>query len=259
MRRWSTTGMLDAGAGSDGIVYGVVGYPGSAKVNVYDGTVGSFKPGKLLVSPQAQVVKRGGVLHRRASTVGLLLPGAGAEHDLQARLRGTQPRVRDLHRKPARADHREPGHLADPARPLPDRVRHRRRRRRTKPHGPRLRFLQPAYERRHVRCQGSTITSTATQVASGTVGGHAWTLWSKHGEKGSAALENAGLVLDGKAYGLCPGFPNPAELEMVNPAMAPKASCSASAATAVRPPSRSVRGRSTHSTQAGSCSRRLLA
>jgi hypothetical protein len=63
----------------------------------------------------------------------------------------------------------------------------------------------------------STITATAIQMAAGTIEGQHWTVWSKRGEKGSAVLEDAGLVLDGKAYGLCPGFPNPAELEMINP------------------------------------------
>jgi hypothetical protein len=67
------------------------------------------------------------------------------------------------------------------------------------------------------RRSAAAITATATQVASGTVAGQPWTLWSKKSEKGSAALEDAGLLLDGKAYGICPGFPNPAELEIVNP------------------------------------------
>jgi hypothetical protein len=43
----------------------------------------------------------------------------------------------------------------------------------------------------------STITATAIRMAAGTIEGQHWTLWSKRGEKGSAALEDAGLVLDG--------------------------------------------------------------
>ena len=59
--------------------------------------------------------------------------------------------------------------------------------------------------------------ASASQVASGTIGGQAWSLWSKNGEKGSAALEDAGVILDGHAYGLCPGAPNPAEFELIDP------------------------------------------
>jgi hypothetical protein len=62
----------------------------------------------------------------------------------------------------------------------------------------------------------STITSTGTEVASGTVEGQAWSLWSAQGQSGAAGIENGGLVLDGRAYGLCPGYPNPAELQLID-------------------------------------------
>lgn len=52
------------------------------------------------------------------------------------------------------------------------------------------------------------LTSAATEVASGTTAGQAWTLWSKKGEKGAQGIEDGGLVLGGHAYGLCPGYPN---------------------------------------------------
>jgi hypothetical protein len=61
-----------------------------------------------------------------------------------------------------------------------------------------------------------TLTATATEVASGTVEDYSWALWSKNGETGATALEDGGLVLDGRSYGLCPGYPNPAELEMLD-------------------------------------------
>ena len=54
------------------------------------------------------------------------------------------------------------------------------------------------------------LTSTASEVASGTAGGQGWTLWSKKGQKGAQGIEDGGLVLNGRAYGLCPGYPNPA-------------------------------------------------
>jgi hypothetical protein len=62
----------------------------------------------------------------------------------------------------------------------------------------------------------ATLTSTATEVAHGTVAGHSWSLWSAHGQSGANGLEDGGLVIDGRAYGLCPGFPNPAELELAD-------------------------------------------
>ncbi len=62
----------------------------------------------------------------------------------------------------------------------------------------------------------SALTSTASEVASGTAGGQGWTLWSKKGETGARGIEDGGLVVGGRAYGLCPGYPNPAELELAD-------------------------------------------
>ena len=62
----------------------------------------------------------------------------------------------------------------------------------------------------------AALTSKATQVASGTVAGNHWSLWSARGHSGATGLEDGGLVINGRAYGLCPGFPNPAELEMAD-------------------------------------------
>jgi hypothetical protein len=62
----------------------------------------------------------------------------------------------------------------------------------------------------------SALTSTATEVASGSAGGRAWTLWSNKRESGAQGIEDGGLVVDGRAYGLCPGYPNPAELELAD-------------------------------------------
>ena len=57
---------------------------------------------------------------------------------------------------------------------------------------------------------------SAHEVASGTVEGMAWSLWSANGQSGAAGLEDGGLVLDGHEYGLCPGYPNPSETEMID-------------------------------------------
>ena len=63
----------------------------------------------------------------------------------------------------------------------------------------------------------STLEAGATKVASGSVGDHAWSLWSKNGQSGANGLETGGVVVDGTAHGLCPGFPNPGEMELLEP------------------------------------------
>ncbi len=63
----------------------------------------------------------------------------------------------------------------------------------------------------------STLEASATSVASGSINGQNWSLWSKKGQSGATGLEDGGVVVDGVAHGLCPGFPNPAEMEMLEP------------------------------------------
>jgi DNA-binding beta-propeller fold protein YncE len=62
----------------------------------------------------------------------------------------------------------------------------------------------------------AALAAVAHKVASGAVGGSAWSLWAHDGESGATALEDGGILLGGRPYPLCPGFPNPAELEMVD-------------------------------------------
>lgn len=81
--------MLDVGPNA--IVYGVVGYPGLAKIDLSVGTVGSFASGKALPSPRAQVVNgvsffigslpRSGCEYR-ALELNTTSPGVSAEHNL---------------------------------------------------------------------------------------------------------------------------------------------------------------------------------
>ncbi|HXW44307.1 MAG TPA: hypothetical protein VEL03_05950 [Streptosporangiaceae bacterium] len=59
-------------------------------------------------------------------------------------------------------------------------------------------------------------TGSEVEVASGTVGGQAWSLWSSKGVSGVGGIEDGGMVLGGRWYGLCPGFPNPAEFELID-------------------------------------------
>jgi hypothetical protein len=62
----------------------------------------------------------------------------------------------------------------------------------------------------------AALEQGATQVASGTIAGEPWSLWSENGQSGATALEDGGLVLGGNEYGLCPGYPNPSETEMID-------------------------------------------
>jgi hypothetical protein len=61
-----------------------------------------------------------------------------------------------------------------------------------------------------------TLTHTATKVAHGTIEGKAWSLWSARNQSGAAGLEDGGIVFNGREYGLCPGYPNPSETEMID-------------------------------------------
>src|SRR6202034_2303063 len=49
------------------------------------------------------------------------------------------------------------------------------------------------------------------------IDGHSWSVWSKKGVRGGAGLEEGGVIVDGVAHGLCAGFPNPAEMELLDP------------------------------------------
>jgi hypothetical protein len=63
----------------------------------------------------------------------------------------------------------------------------------------------------------ATLEADATQVGSGSIDGHSWSVWSKNGVKGGPGLEEGGVIIDGVAHGLCAGFPNPAEMELLDP------------------------------------------
>ena len=63
----------------------------------------------------------------------------------------------------------------------------------------------------------ATLEADATQVGSGNTDGVSWSVWSKKGVKGGPGLEEGGVVIDGVAHGLCDGFPNPAEMELLDP------------------------------------------
>jgi hypothetical protein len=62
----------------------------------------------------------------------------------------------------------------------------------------------------------TALERAAREVSSGTIEGEPWSLWSAKGQSGASALEDGGLVLAGREYGLCPGYPNPSETEMID-------------------------------------------
>jgi hypothetical protein len=53
-------------------------------------------------------------------------------------------------------------------------------------------------------------------VASGTIAGLSWSVWVKLGLSEPAALEDGGLVLSGRWYGMCAGDQNPLGAELVD-------------------------------------------
>lgn len=60
------------------------------------------------------------------------------------------------------------------------------------------------------------LMQAAHEVAHGTIEGKAWSLWSAKGHAGAAGLEDGGIVFNGREYGLCAGYPNPSETEMID-------------------------------------------
>ena len=238
----SETEMIDTGG--DAIIYGVVDYPGLAKVQISTGSINSFAVGTVLPSPHASVVNGVsfyiGTLPQPACSynyfeVNTTSPSYSAEHNIGFGENGIGLGY-SITNDPGNIGACVTGKL-DP-----------------------LSYSEGIWQLPPGQFQGnvsggsvstgsgsgsgsgassvnvpndtstcssttnpsssggppSTITSTGTEVASGTVGGEAWSLWSAKGQSGADGIENGGLVLDGRAYGLCPGYPNPAELQLID-------------------------------------------
>ena len=62
----------------------------------------------------------------------------------------------------------------------------------------------------------AALEARGTKLAGGTLEGEAWSVWAAKGASGGAALEDGGVVFGGREYGLCPGYPNPSETEMID-------------------------------------------
>jgi len=224
--------LLEPSGGGDAIAYGVVGYQGAAKVDIYTSAAGTFDAGKLVGSTTSQVVGGVGFFITPLSESGcdlsaLELNTASADYATEHNLGFATGHCSAGQLVPINASQ---GVWQLPTSQFPNKfgstnagetpaqlARTGLPGRRLSRTGPGFSSCSPMTDAA-TSGQATTSIAGASQVASGTIDGHSWTLWSKHGETGSAALEDAGVILDGHAYGLCPGFPNPAELELVDPA-----------------------------------------
>jgi len=210
-----------ADVGPAGLVYGVVGYAGRAKVDLYTSTVGTFDQGTPLPGPSVSLVDGVsffvGALPRSACDYPALelnstSPGVSAEHNLgfghctAGQLVPITASQGIWQLPPGQfppgfggpGGGLGPGPTGPRGLPAPD---------------------SDCYPRTDAATSGgpaTTLTGKATEVAHGTIAGQGWSLWSANGQSGASGLEDGGLLLDGRAYGLCPGFPNPAELELAD-------------------------------------------
>lgn len=219
--------LLQPRGGGDAIAYGVVGYPGAAKVDIYTSKFGTFDAEKLVGSTTSKVANGVGFFVTTLSKSGCQLPGL--------ELNTASASYATEHNLGFATNHCTGGQLVPisnsqgiwelPPKDFPNhygsggggrligggRVRRLRL--------ARIGGISSCSSPTHASSSGSAASSIAgaSKVASGTLDGQSWTLWSKHGQTGSAALEDAGVIFGGHAYGLCPAFPNPAELELLDP------------------------------------------
>jgi hypothetical protein len=209
--------------GATGVMAGVVGYPGLATVGLSESTAGTFDVGAALPAPSVQVVNGVsffiGTLPKSACDYPSLelnttSPGVSAQHNLGFgtcvanqlvpisesqgiwQLPPGQFQTNFANAGPG------PGSTGTGAGTVsvPDDTS----------------SCSPTTDPSTSGAPTSSLTSTDTEVASGSVGGEAWSLWSATGQSGAEGIENGGLVIGGRAYGLCPGYPNPAEMELVD-------------------------------------------
>ena len=214
--------LLDPSGGGDAIAYGVVGYPGAAKVAIYASTAGGLEAGKLVGSTTSQVANGVGFFITRLSQSGcglsaLELNTASASYAAE-------------HNFGFASSHCSAGQLV----PISDSDGVWELPRSDFPNnfgsgggggllggGLSVRIggvssCSPRRMRRPREVRQAVLPAPARSPRARSTA-KSWTLWSKNGETGSAALEDAGVILDGHAYGLCPGFPNPAEFELIDP------------------------------------------
>jgi hypothetical protein len=215
--------LLDPSGGGDAIAYGVVGYPGVAKVAIYASSAGTFEAGKLVGSTTSRVANGVGFFITRLSQSGCELSAL--------ELNTSSPRYAAEHNLGFATSHCSAGKLVPisdsqgiwqlPRTDFPNHYQSAGGETQIGPGlaargGPDFSSCSPPTD---PASSGASVTSIAdaTKVTSGTIDGLSWSLWSKRGEHGSAGLEDAGVILDGHGFGICPGVPNPAEFELLEP------------------------------------------
>jgi len=217
--------LLEPSGGGDGIAYGVIGYPGTAKVAIYQDTFGNFATTKLVASATAQKVNGVGFFITPLSESACDVPGVemntasssdATEHNLAFATgdckAGQLVPISDSQ-----------GIWGLPTTGFPNKFQSANAGGGGGGGGGLLSRTGPDFSSCSPRTDEATSGTAessvpdASKVASGTIDGQNWSLWSKSGQHGSAALEDAGVILDGHAYGICPGAPNPAEFELIDP------------------------------------------
>ena len=216
--------LLEPSGGGDGIAYGVVGYPGTARVAIYRDTFGNFATTKLVAWTTAQKVNGVGFFITSLSQSACDVPGvemntASSRYATEHNLAFATSDCKDGQLVPISNSQ---GIWALPTSGFPNKFQSANGGRRRVGGGPPSRTgpdVSSCSPMTDAATSGQAAASIpgASQVATGTIDGQSWSLWSKHGQKGSAALEDAGVILDGHAYGICPGAPNPAEFELIDP------------------------------------------
>ena len=229
--------LLDPSGGGDAIAYGVVGYPGAAKVDIYTSTAGGLDAEKLVGSVTSQV----------ANGVGFFItPLSQSGCDISAlEMNTASASYATEHNFGFATNHCSAGQLVPisdsdgiwelPSKDFPNHYGSGFGGR-----GGPLAGGAPVTKNGWLasvdvsggggvdsfRCSPQTVTGSestamleadATRVASGRTDGHSWSVWSRNGVKGGPGLEEGGVIIDGVAHGLCDGFPNPAEMELLDP------------------------------------------
>jgi hypothetical protein len=229
--------LLEPSGGGDGIAYGVVGYKGTAKVAIYQDTFGNFATTKSVATTTAETVNGVGFFITALSESACDVPGvemntASSNYAAEHNLAFSTDDCKDGQLVPISDSQ---GIWQLPTKDFPDNFQSANggegsnstptvRSGGSVGGGGLLSRTGPDFSSCSPRTDEATSgtaqssVADASEVASGTIDGQNWSLWSKHGEHGSAALEDAGVILDGHSYGICPGAPNPAEFELIDPA-----------------------------------------
>ena len=228
----SETEMIDTGA--DAVIYGVVDYPGLAKVQISTGALNSFAVGKVLPSPHVSVVDGvsfyiGTLPHSSCSysyfEINTTSPSYSAQHNIGFGENGAGQGY-SITNNPGNTGACVTGKLDPlsysegvwqlPPRQFPGNAGAEAPSTGSVNVPDDSSSCSPTTVPSSSGGQPSVVTSAGTEVASGTLAGEAWSLWSAKGQSGANGIEDGGLVLGGRAYGLCPGYPNPAEMEMID-------------------------------------------